>query len=87
MDAASALGHQEDQLQCKFLKVCLMLVQVTPQKGNTAQAAGNEMDLVQWHFHTPSEHTFDGQKKSMEAHLVHKDRRTGTLHLSHNCTL
>ena len=55
-----------------------MLVQVTPQKGNTAQAAGNEMDLVQWHFHTPSEHTFDGQKKSMEAHLVHKDRRTGT---------
>jgi carbonic anhydrase len=38
---------------------------------------GRMLDLVQFHFHTPSEHTFDGRRFSMEAHLVHKDMDTG----------
>ena len=32
-----------------------------------------KLDLVQWHFHTPSEHAFDFTRKAMELHLVYKD--------------
>lgn len=54
-----------------------VLTQVNPAKGNFSQVAGRELELVQWHFHTPSEHAFDGNRKSIEAHLVHKDTKTG----------
>ena len=50
-----------------------LLVQIKPPKGNTIQVGDKKMELIQWHFHTPSEHAFDGERKSMEAHLVHKD--------------
>ena len=54
-------------------------MQVNVPKGNFSQVAGRELELVQWHFHTPSEHAFDGNRKSIEAHLVHKDTKTGVL--------
>ncbi|MDN4495124.1 carbonic anhydrase family protein [Ureibacillus aquaedulcis] len=34
---------------------------------------GNEYKLAQFHFHTPSEHQFNGQNYDMELHLVHKN--------------
>ena len=34
---------------------------------------GTEYDLLQAHFHAPSEHTIDGRHGAMELHLVHKD--------------
>jgi carbonic anhydrase len=34
---------------------------------------GKEYVLLQFHFHTPSEHQFNGQNFDMELHLVHKD--------------
>ena len=36
-------------------------------------------DLLQFHFHDPSEHTLDGAAYPMEAHLVHQDPETGEL--------
>lgn len=33
--------------------------------------------MVQYHFHTPAEHAFDSRRAPMEAHLVHKNMRTG----------
>lgn len=33
----------------------------------------NEYKLSQFHFHTPSEHQFNGQNYDMELHLVHSD--------------
>lgn len=33
---------------------------------------GEEYKLAQFHFHTPSEHQFNGQNFDMELHLVHK---------------
>jgi carbonic anhydrase len=33
---------------------------------------GKAFDLVQFHFHSPSEHTIDGKSFPMEMHLVHK---------------
>ena len=33
---------------------------------------GQEYALAQYHFHTPSEHTVNGQHRPMEMHLVHQ---------------
>lgn len=43
-------------------------------KGSKAGVDGGSADykLVQFHFHTPSEHTVDGQRAPLEMHLVHK---------------
>ncbi|MGM0877554.1 MAG: carbonic anhydrase [Bacillota bacterium] len=43
-------------------------------ESNTIVIEGNEYNLAQFHFHTPSEHQFNGQNYDMELHLVHKDR-------------
>jgi carbonic anhydrase len=34
--------------------------------------AGVRYDLIQFHFHTPSEHRFEGQSTPLEMHLVHR---------------
>lgn len=39
---------------------------------NKLRLKGREFNLVQFHFHTPSEHAFDGLRFPMEAHLVHR---------------
>lgn len=33
---------------------------------------GEKFDLLQFHFHTPSEHALDGKRTAMEVHFVHK---------------
>lgn len=38
---------------------------------------GETYSLVQLHFHAPSEHTFNGKHALMEAHLVHKNDKSG----------
>jgi carbonic anhydrase len=41
--------------------------------------AGVVYDLVQFHFHTPSEHTFNGVHAPLEMHLVHRSADGRTL--------
>ena len=41
--------------------------------------AGTRYDLVQFHFHTPSEHTFQGHHDPLEMHLVHRSAAGGVL--------
>ena len=36
-----------------------------------------DLELLQFHFHTPSEHAVNGKRYAMEAHLVHRNRSTG----------
>lgn len=43
-------------------------------EGNSMIVEGNEYNLLQFHFHTPSEHQFNGQSYEMELHLVHSDK-------------
>ncbi len=40
-------------------------------------AAGTRYDVVQFHLHAPSEHTFDGATTDLEVHVVAKETDTG----------
>jgi carbonic anhydrase len=48
-------------------------VQVNVGAGNSIEVMGKRYDLVQFHFHRPSEERIDGRQFDMVAHLVHKD--------------
>ena len=48
-------------------------VQVNVGPGNSIEVAGRRYDLVQFHFHRPSEERVNGKQFDMVAHLVHKD--------------
>lgn len=49
-------------------------VQVASPEGNTLTLDGDLFTLQQMHFHAPSEHTVDGRRFPLEAHLVHSDK-------------
>ena len=40
---------------------------------NTVSIEGEVYQLLQFHFHTPSEHTIDNESSAMELHLVHQN--------------
>ena len=48
-------------------------VKVTYDAGSSLEYDGKSFDLVQFHFHTPSEHLLDGVTYPMEMHLVHAE--------------
>lgn len=48
-------------------------VQVNVSPGNAIEVNGRRYDLVQFHFHRPSEERINGKAYDMVAHLVHKD--------------
>jgi carbonic anhydrase len=50
-------------------------VQVDAPDGATLTAAGDSWSLVQFHFHTPSEHSVDGKLADGEIHFVHKNAK------------
>ena len=47
--------------------------------GSTLSLDGEAFELIQFHFHTPSEHTRSGQHQPMEIHFVHRQPETGAL--------
>jgi carbonic anhydrase len=47
-------------------------VQVDHPAGSTLTIGGNRFELLQYHFHTPSEHSLGGVRQPMELHLVHR---------------
>ena len=48
-------------------------VQVNVAPGNSIEVMGRRFELVQFHFHRPSEERIDGRQFDMVAHLVHRD--------------
>ncbi|MBK1614475.1 carbonate dehydratase [Rubrivivax gelatinosus] len=48
-------------------------VQVNVGPGNFIGVGGRRYELVQFHFHRPSEERINGRQSEMVAHLVHKD--------------
>lgn len=47
-------------------------IQVNYAPGSSINVGGKQFDLLQFHFHSPSENTVGGKAYDMEAHLVHK---------------
>ncbi len=47
-------------------------VQANYAPGSSIKVGGKSYDLLQFHFHGPSEHTVDGVNAPIEMHLVHK---------------
>lgn len=48
-------------------------VQVNLESGNRIVVNGRRYELIQFHFHRPSEERLNGRQFDMVAHLVHKD--------------
>jgi carbonic anhydrase len=47
-------------------------VQVNVPPGNAMRLLGERYDLVQFHFHHPSEHAIGGKRFDLECHFVHR---------------
>lgn len=47
-------------------------ITVAYQQGSWIEVDGTNYDLIEFHFHAPSEHTVAGNLYDMEMHLVHK---------------
>jgi carbonic anhydrase len=47
-------------------------IQVNLASGSTITVDGKSYSLLQFHFHSPSEHTIDGKPAPMVVHLIHK---------------
>jgi len=52
-------------------------VQVNYDGGSYMLVDGTRYDLLQFHFHAPSEHTVKGSHYPLEMHLVHKNKKGG----------
>jgi len=50
-------------------------VQVNYQKGSSLAIDGKSFNLLQFHFHAPSENHINGKSYPLEAHLVHADKQ------------
>lgn len=48
-------------------------IQVNVPKGQSLRVGGHAYELVQFHFHTPSEERVEGKPSAMVAHFVHRD--------------
>ena len=48
-------------------------IEVAYPEGSGIQIDGTDYQLLQFHFHAPSEHTVDGKPFDMEMHLVHEN--------------
>ena len=54
-------------------------IRVDYQPGSKLILNGRIYELLQFHFHQPSEHLVLGKASEMEAHFVHKNQNTGDL--------
>jgi carbonic anhydrase len=48
-------------------------VQVNYESGSSITVNGESYELIQFHFHHPSETAIDGEKADLELHLVHRN--------------
>lgn len=80
IDLAPAAGDGEESVFFMYKPTAATLVdtghtiELDLQPGSYAIVDGARYELVQLHFHTPSEHTIDGEPAAMEMHLVHKSK-------------
>ena len=52
-------------------------IQVNCKSSGSISIEGHDFDLLQFHFHHPSEHKLNGQSFDLEVHFVHKSAQAG----------
>ncbi|MBD2176102.1 carbonic anhydrase family protein [Pseudanabaena sp. FACHB-1998] len=78
------ISGNQDQIEFNYLPSSLEIInnghtiQVNYDKGSSVTINGEKYELVQFHFHTPSEHNINSKAYAMELHLVHRNA-SGTL--------
>jgi carbonic anhydrase len=78
IDLTSATNGEAGGLAFDYCRLPLRLlnnghtIQVNAESGCSCTIGGTKYDLVQFHFHHPSEHLLDGRAFEMEVHFVHK---------------
>lgn len=83
IDLATAVEGDAGALGFSYRPLPLRLVnnghtiQVNADRGCAITIGETGYDLVQMHFHHPSEHVIDGRAFDMEAHLVHRSAAGG----------
>ncbi|NJO39546.1 MAG: carbonic anhydrase [Cyanobacteria bacterium CRU_2_1] len=76
-----AISSDLVEVQIGYQEIPLRLVnnghtiQVNADPGNPITLDNQTFDLLQFHFHSPSEHSHNGQSYSMEVHFVHRNER------------
>lgn len=79
IDITTTVKESLAPLQLNYNPTALRLInnghtiQANYDAGSTMTMGGQTYNLVQFHFHTPSEHTINGKRYDMELHLVHKN--------------
>lgn len=80
IDISSATDAALEKLDFSYAPTPLNIVnnghtiQVNYAQGSYVTIGRKTYDLLQFHFHSPSEHTVDGAPYDMVAHLVHSSR-------------
>lgn len=78
VDLNSAIPAMVGDLDIRWRPVALDIVnnghtiQCNTANGGSLVVDGTEYQLLQFHFHHPSEHTVSGMARAMEVHFVHK---------------
>ncbi len=79
LTAAHAAGMSAGNIDFAYQPTQLRIVnnghtvQVNYSGGSTMTVEGETFDLLQFHFHAPSEHAIDGKLADMEMHMVHRN--------------
>ena len=79
IDIRSSIAARLPPLQISWPKKPDMIVnnghtiQVNADAGNTLTVGKDKYDLLQYHFHHPSEHLIGGKNFPMEVHFVHRN--------------
>jgi carbonic anhydrase len=79
INLTGAVGAQAGPLLASWKPMPLTLkdtghgLQVDAGRGSSVRLGDHSYNMLQFHIHTPSEHTLDGQAFPMEIHFVHKD--------------
>ena len=83
VDLATAVASDAPALKLHYVPFPLKVmnnghtVEVDCGEGSWIQLGDERYELSQFHFHSPSEHTVEGQVFPMEIHLVHKSSTGG----------
>lgn len=80
IDISTSSDKEIGELKFKYRTTPLEIVnnghtvQVNYAAGSKLKIDGDEYTLLQFHFHTQSEHTFNDAASPMEAHFVHVNK-------------